>query len=322
MSYNGPIFIIGLGRSGTKLLRDLLNNHPQISIPEDETGFIPYLLRKYESADISKLVIQRKLYYEIKETSFYIAQEDRGKTMSFEKFLDLANQSASLAHLIEWVLRYYSPKGLQPIPLIWGDKTPRYMDYVVILKKAFPSARFIHIYRDVRDYALSYKNAWNKSMLLAAHKWNRKITELEHLPIGIPIAEVEYNNLLKQPNKNIEYLCEFLGVDFFEDMILLKKPSENLGRAKNISGLKRDNYGKYHKELTSKQIKKIEEIALDGLSLKNFIIHFGKKQRKLSRQRLYLLKVKDFGNFFIHILFKERGLYRGIKYILFSVKKR
>ena len=37
------MFIIGFPRSGTKLLRDLLNNHSKINIPDIETNFLPYM---------------------------------------------------------------------------------------------------------------------------------------------------------------------------------------------------------------------------------------------------------------------------------------
>ena len=319
--FNGPIFIIGLGRSGTKLLRDLLNNHPKISIPEDETGFIPYLLRKYESADISKLVIQRKLYYEIKETSFYIAQEDRGKTMSYEKFLDLANQSASLAHLIEWVLRYYSPKGLQTMPLIWGDKTPRYMDYVQLLNKFFPNSRFIHIYRDVRDYALSYKKTWGKSIHLSAYRWQNKILDFETNK-NIDFKEVKYEDLIKNSDKVLKELCEYLEIEYFDGMKILKTSSEKFGDAKNRTEIMSDNLNKYKRELKKQQIKEIEELAYDALLLKNYTPYFATKEKGINQYKLNILKIQDFVNYASHILLKERGIRRGVIYLLYSLKNK
>ena len=41
--FTGPIFIVGMPRSGTKLLREILNNHSLIAIPDNESHFIPYL---------------------------------------------------------------------------------------------------------------------------------------------------------------------------------------------------------------------------------------------------------------------------------------
>ena len=53
-NFHGPLFIIGMPRSGTKLLRGLLNQHPQIGIPLSETEFLPWLVKCFpDYGDIS-----------------------------------------------------------------------------------------------------------------------------------------------------------------------------------------------------------------------------------------------------------------------------
>ncbi len=44
---SGPLFIIGRPRSGTKLLRTLLNGHPKIAIPISETNFFPNMMEAF-----------------------------------------------------------------------------------------------------------------------------------------------------------------------------------------------------------------------------------------------------------------------------------
>lgn len=45
MFTTGPLFIVGMPSSGTKkLLRDLLNRHSWIAIPDNESHFIPLLM--------------------------------------------------------------------------------------------------------------------------------------------------------------------------------------------------------------------------------------------------------------------------------------
>jgi hypothetical protein len=44
-SWTGPLFIIGMPRSGTKLLRGLLEQHPRVRVPTIETEFFPFLVR-------------------------------------------------------------------------------------------------------------------------------------------------------------------------------------------------------------------------------------------------------------------------------------
>ena len=45
--FTGPLFIVGMPRSGTKLLRDLIKQHPKIGIPSVETNFIPYMINLF-----------------------------------------------------------------------------------------------------------------------------------------------------------------------------------------------------------------------------------------------------------------------------------
>ena len=42
-----PIFIVGMPRSGTKLIREILNRSDDVFIPHSESVFIPYLVKKY-----------------------------------------------------------------------------------------------------------------------------------------------------------------------------------------------------------------------------------------------------------------------------------
>ena len=43
--WSGPLFVVGMPRSGTKLLRGLLQQHARIRMPDFETDFFPFLVR-------------------------------------------------------------------------------------------------------------------------------------------------------------------------------------------------------------------------------------------------------------------------------------
>ena len=57
-----PLFVLGAPRSGTKLLRALLNNHPDVSLG-NEGNFVPRLVKQFGlGADLSRPEAQRELY--------------------------------------------------------------------------------------------------------------------------------------------------------------------------------------------------------------------------------------------------------------------
>lgn len=65
-----------------------------------------------------------------------------------------------------------------PFPERWVDKIHHYQDSTEILKKLFPTARFIHIVRDGRDIALANLRLPNniKNWALSAMKWKHCLT--------------------------------------------------------------------------------------------------------------------------------------------------
>ena len=77
--FTGPLFIIGMPRSGTKLLRGLLNRHPMIGIPPSETEFFPWLNSHYEQfGDLSVRGRFNRFYKEMGENPLFPAHGRTG----------------------------------------------------------------------------------------------------------------------------------------------------------------------------------------------------------------------------------------------------
>ena len=132
------------------------------------------------------------------------------------------------------------------------------------LKAAFPSARFIHIIRDPRDYCLSNRKTWGKSILRAAEAWRESVTSAcaAGRELGADYIEVHYEALLDEPEATLRPVCSFLGCPFDPAMLQLSAPSENLGDTKNVARIVTDNKRKYRAELSEREIRRVEEIVL------------------------------------------------------------
>lgn len=257
---SSPIFIIGLPRSGTKLLREILNQHDKVSIPRAETGFIPffYYRRKfYKNLHVRKNF--KKFYDDFKKTSFfyYINNADEIWTESgiYEYCTD-----HSISKILEAIYSLHAEFEKKPI---WGDKTPEYLYHTRLIKKLFPNTRFIHIIRDVRDYCLSTRKAWNKNIYRAAQKWvdGIEFVRQETSTIKKDYYEIKYENLIDEPAYEVEKVCKWLGIKYTPDLIEIKGQIENLGDSKNKSGILMNNYEKWRFGLTPSEILKVEAIA-------------------------------------------------------------
>ncbi|MBI4602227.1 MAG: sulfotransferase, partial [Planctomycetes bacterium] len=139
-SFTGPLFVVGAPRSGTKLLRDLLNQHPRIGIPVAETHFIPGLVRRHGNPPrLEAAGGLEGLHREIRDTAFSWHMRRFGQEMPLER-LEAVEDRSSWAAILEAVLRFYAPGGKAP-GFIFGDKTPSYLSHLRLLKEVFPPAR-------------------------------------------------------------------------------------------------------------------------------------------------------------------------------------
>jgi hypothetical protein len=258
-----PVFLIGMPRSGTKLLREILNGHSRLRFSDIETEFLPYwvlnwpkLLPAATHADFAAFAERcRKL-------PFFVQLAERGKPIDRDRWFeacDAFTPAAVFSGLMRSVLGISDRNG----QIIWGDKSPSYICHIPLLLQQFPACRIVHIIRDVRDYALSMRQAWQKNALRAAQRWQDDVltARIHGREFRESVMEIRYEDLLTEPRTIVEFLCTFLGVTFEEDMLCPNRVVENIGAAKDTSSIMRSNIGKYVTGMPPRLVKRIERIA-------------------------------------------------------------
>lgn len=288
-SFKGPIFLVGMPRSGTKLLRDLLNRNLDVGIHSLESDFIPHMVNKFGiNYNFSSEPDLRLIYNDFCKTGFFLEMINRGKKLDWFYLVENIKDT-SWAGFFELIFRFYAPSNRNS-DFIWGDKTPGYLNQLPLLKSIFPQAKFIHIIRDPRDYSLSVGKAWNKNAFRAAERWRHTIEKARLSGNSFPddYYEIKYEELLSNPKKELEKICHFIGCAYSHQMESLLKPSEILGDAKGASYIVSSNSEKYLKEFTQTEIRRIEEITLPVLKTSKYVSHYGKKFKPLnSFQKLF-----------------------------------
>lgn len=320
--FNGPLFIVGWPRSGTKLLRDLLNRHPQISIPMVESHFIPHFVNTFGwNSNFYDKQLLIKFYKLFSQSIFYRCFKNRGVILDFEHLNANANKQ-SWDKILEFILRYYASTNDKNDGFLWGDKTPQYLVHMDTLKKIFREAKFIHIIRDPRDCCLSSKRVWGKNIYRTAHRWAKTVTKARQIgnSLGNDYLEIYYEQLLDNPEKTLRNICDYLECKFFDGMLELDKPAENLGDTKNSSEIVRGNKNKYRNYLSTKEIRKLEEIVYPvakelGYELENNISY-----RPLAPLSLFYYRLLDGFNM-LNFNMKCRGILIGIKYTIQEYKE-
>lgn len=207
-----PLFILGAARSGTTMLRLILNRHSQLSIPPESHFLIPLIERLPLRGALSQA--------QTAEACELIATCDRFPSwaMSRPQLERIVRQleGPSLAELIDAVFRHQiGAAGADPA-CRWGDKTPEYSPYARQLHRLFPSARFIHIVRDGRDVSNSLRSkgwhGWTEHQ--RGSYWSRIVGGLQKMEheIGGQFLRVTYEELVLDMEPQVARICEFLGV--------------------------------------------------------------------------------------------------------------
>ena len=317
--FSGPLFIVGMPRSGTKLLRDLLNRHPRIGIPAAESQFIPHFVAQFgldPQVAASRDDFGELLHAALGQTVYYQNMRRLAGREITSEYLQANADFHSWESIIESIFRYYAPPD-RDSDFIWGDKTPPYMMHMPLLKRIFPSARFVHIVRDFRDCGLSISKAWGHSIIRAAEKWRRCLTSAceDGARIGDDYMEVRYRDLLLEPEHTLQRICTFVDCDFISGMLSLEKSCEGVGDAKGYTVIKSDNLDKYKTRLEKSRVKRLEEICYPVAEQLGFPCHFATQFRPLHPVLFFLLGVRD-KLASIAIYTKRKGIRKGMRYLV------
>jgi len=179
-----PIFIVGCQRSGTTLLRLILDAHPNISCGP-ETRFLEDLARITGDRNWPRMRL------------FGFPKEYWHKRIA--------------ALFDEFQGDYARARGKAR----WADKTPRYALCIDYLDQLFPTCQVVHVIRDGRDVVASHRDRWGWwAAVKAVKKWPYYLATARTAGAGLPAGryhEVRYERLVADPEATLRALLDFLG---------------------------------------------------------------------------------------------------------------
>jgi hypothetical protein len=282
-------------RSGTKLVRALLNLHSTISITLAESHFVPYLVRRYgrppRLRDRSDL---RELFAHVGTTPFAATLRRQGRWPDAARFVETTDPR-SWSSILANLLRPCGPKGDRP-DVIWGDKTPGYLLHLPLLRELFPEGRVLHVLRDPRDECLSVRRSFGKDPIRAAHRWRVSVERARRdaALLGDTYRELRYEELLADPQRALRETCDFVGVPWEPGMLELDSSHEDLGDARGAAGILHTNTGKWTTGLTEHEQRRIEGVLGEvAVSAGYRLVHHRGAGRPLGAAELWFRRLKD-----------------------------
>jgi hypothetical protein len=210
-------FIVGVGRSGTTLVRAILDSHPEVAIP-GESHFIPRMAareRAYQARE--GFLVESFLADVLRDPRFRRWGLPGDQVRECLRLTPPDDLPAAIRRLYELYAEHRG-KGR------YGDKTPAYVHHVATLDRLFPEARFVHVIRDGRDVALSVLDHPSMSGPLPklAVAWRRGVEKGRRAGRRLGhdrYLEIRYERLVEQPEQVARSLCEFIGLGFHPQML-------------------------------------------------------------------------------------------------------
>ena len=259
-----PLFICGVGRSGTSLLQSMLNAHPDVCFPPETHFFRRYVAgaesRRWELVGRETLVAQLR------------SDQDFARAgIEAESLFDSHGGPLDLVEAYRRVLRSSAlARGKTRV----GDKDPRHLDFLPELAEAFPGALVLHVVRDPRDVLLSRTLAsWSArrpwwTHPLVYHEQVRRGRQQGHLLFGDNYVEICYEELIAEPESVLYRICNHADLawdatmlEFSASATQLVDPSEMSWKKETLGPLLRGNAGKWKSGLTPLQIAFTEGVC-------------------------------------------------------------
>ncbi|MGI8820319.1 MAG: sulfotransferase [Chthoniobacterales bacterium] len=209
-------FIVGAPRSGTTLLRMMLDSHPEMAIPP-ESHFYFELLKELAAGGLGREEFFNLLTRFFTWDDFEIEREAfRGALESLDPFT-----------VGDGVRAFYATYAAKFGKSRWGEKTPDYGNIMPAIEALLPEAHFIHLIRDGRDVALSKRHLWfgpGESILAQAEDWTQWILRARGAGARCRhYLEIQYERLLAAPEEVLRLICEFLKLPFCPEMLAYHK---------------------------------------------------------------------------------------------------
>lgn len=282
-----PVFIIGNPRSGTTLLRLMLTCHREISIPP-ESGYILWLKDKYRywsDKSNNKENIDSFLSDLFRAKKFDTWQMNR---LVLEAEIHKYSPS-NYAELIALINMCYANKFDKRIR-VWGDKNNYYLNHIDEITDLFPSAKFIHIVRDGRDVACSYREVmssfsgqrFSPALPIAisdiANSWSGNVVKIhcQFQKKEFSSFCIRYEDLVVDPEGQLTALCEYIGFEFDSNMINFWKHNRSISlepketmywKKKTTNPIDATSVGRYRSTLTNDEVNEFQSIANKALKL-------------------------------------------------------
>lgn len=275
------ILMIGTQRSGSNLLRLMLDQIPTITAPHP-----PHILQRLMPLvpTYGDLLVQSKFEMLVDHVCQLVELNPvpwEGVTLDRQEVAALCREKS----LVAVFSAIYDILAKVRNAQTWCCKSLANVHYLPEISSYLPNAKYLYIYRDGRDVAVSFKKAvvGQKHFYHIAQEWAKAQRTALKMRTQMPPEQffsLSYEMLIGEPEQTLRDLCKFLEVEYIPSMLSFHQSSEALNTASSSSlwnnvtrPIMAQNTKKFLTQATEKDVKIFELVAgdvLDALGYERF----------------------------------------------------
>jgi sulfotransferase family protein len=237
---DSPIFVVGPSRSGTTLVRRILNAHPTVSIAP-ETHYFDDLRSRLGAraraplADADVRVVER--YFLALGDGAYGQETDPDRSTIDAG--ELRREALSLGGTADSYFEAFCRIRMRALGRSrWGEKTPRHVFRIADMLDLWPAAKVICLVRDPRAVVASYRD-WKRGKPDSTTGDRRRITRSYHPVLSALLVKgalgasqealrrygperillLRYEELLTEPERSVGALADWVGLGYLPAML-------------------------------------------------------------------------------------------------------
>jgi hypothetical protein len=276
-SFARPIFIVGANRSGTTLLRLMLNAHSRIAVPEE----LGYFRSHYKDVPLTRWAapnLSPDAY-----TALVRSFVERAAALHPELDPDrlcrciLDGSPADLRRPYEAVLAAWTRLNGKAR---WGEKTPGNLFYVDVIQAMFPDACFLYMVRDPRAGVTSMQGAefFPDDVIFNA------MIRRKHAEVGLHLLRthvaperwttVRYEDLVARPEAELRRICAVVGEAYEPGMLqyhqtaaaYMKDEAAASFNAAATRPVTTDRVDRWRRVLSDREVALVETVCADEMA--------------------------------------------------------
>jgi Sulfotransferase family len=282
-----PVFVVGVSRSGTNLLRAIFNKHSEIWVPS-ETHYFDDLRPRL--GDGAKGRLSKRAQEEVERYFLALGHRPYGwggdpaeSAISQEELRALAAERGATGDAYFW--SFCTIRARQHGKSRWAEKTPRHVYRIDDIFSAFPDAKIVCLIRDPRAVAASYRdwhlakkrnadpNRLQRSADVERARRSYNIVLMSLLWRGVVhnsyaalrkhgmdrVRVVRFESLVLRPAETLRELCQWLGIGYESEMMDVQLVNSSYSAAsEHPSGISTDAVDRWRSKLSPVEVAVIQ----------------------------------------------------------------